>query len=202
MPSGGIQTLLEETRSDAILFHDCCHSADTARTKFTPQGITELVAACGFQTTAPGVGPTSFTHALTNALTEYRQAARQFSVSDLYTTVLANLRGVPGRTDQTTPAHCSLTSEQTGRHIMLAPANAPDAQLVFSEERDVVTLSFEVDHASFDFESWRDWTLTAPPDATKPLLLRRTTRPDLEDDEDEGYGSPEYCSGGYSTDCC
>ena len=73
---------------------------------------------------------------------------------------------------------------------MLEPANAPDLQPAFSSERDVMTISFEIDHASFDFESWRDWILTAPPDATKPLLYRRAIGPDGDEEEDEGYGSP------------
>lgn len=60
MPTGCIQTLLEESRSDAILIYDSCCSADTAMIESTLNGITELMTACRFQTTAPGVGPTLF----------------------------------------------------------------------------------------------------------------------------------------------
>jgi hypothetical protein len=72
MPTGGIQTLLEESRSDAILIYDSCCSADTAMIESTLNGITELMAACWFQTTAPGVGPTLFFYTCLDTLFESR----------------------------------------------------------------------------------------------------------------------------------
>jgi hypothetical protein len=123
MPSSGVQTLLEESRSDAILLYDSCRCADTAITKSTLHGITELIAACGFQTTAPGVGTTSFTHALTYVLRLSTMAGSRFSVSELFARVLAQLRNARGRTNQTTPVHATLTCEDSGRKIMLEPTH-------------------------------------------------------------------------------
>ncbi|KAF7860858.1 hypothetical protein EAF04_008376 [Stromatinia cepivora] len=121
MPSSGIQTLLEESESDAILFYDTCHSADTAMTLSPSAGsVTELIAACGFQTTAPGVGNNSFTSAL---IRELSSAAPQeaLSVSELYNRVLARLRNTRNREKNTTPIHCTLISDGDRTSIMLEP---------------------------------------------------------------------------------
>lgn len=75
---------------------------------------------------------------------------------------------------------------------MLEPTNAPNLQPAFSNERDVMTISFEIDHASEDWQGWRDWILTAPPDAIKLLLHRRAVLDDGRVEEGEGYGSPAY----------
>ncbi|CAD6447622.1 55c48d53-231d-43c0-bde6-c855ffc47b51 [Sclerotinia trifoliorum] len=107
MPSSGIQTLLGESESDAILFYDTCHSADTAMT-FSPSAgsVTELIAACGFQTTAPGAGNNTFTPALIRELSS-AAAQEALSVSGLYNRVLARLRNTRKRDRNTTPIHCT-----------------------------------------------------------------------------------------------
>jgi hypothetical protein len=66
---GGIQTILEESRPDALLVYDACQSADTAWTKRSlHRGITELISSCGFESKAPGVGKVSFTNTFTDVL--------------------------------------------------------------------------------------------------------------------------------------
>ncbi|CZR68567.1 uncharacterized protein PAC_18466 [Phialocephala subalpina] len=82
MPASGIQTLLEQTLVDTVLFYDACYSADAAIAIPRSQGLTELVVACGFETVAPGPGRYSFTHSLTAVLGEMRGSP--FSVSELY----------------------------------------------------------------------------------------------------------------------
>ncbi|KAJ8061374.1 hypothetical protein OCU04_010430 [Sclerotinia nivalis] len=125
MPSSSIQTLLEESESDAILFYDTCHSADTAMTLSPSAGsVAELIAACGFQTTAPGVGNNSFTSAL---IRELSSAASQeaLSVSELYNRVLARLRNTRNRERNTTPIHCTLISDGDRTSIILEPLSPP-----------------------------------------------------------------------------
>lgn len=172
-------------------------------TKSTLNGITELIAACGFQTTAPGVGPTSFTHALTHCLKAAYWAEKQFSVSELYSQVLSRLRNTPGRTTEITPVHCTPTSEKSGRQIMLAPISAPQFQAASPDHtpsiQNVMTVSFGVENAVADMESWRDWILKAPVDASHLILARRAVGPGLVivRPSDEGYDSDEY----YSSAC-
>lgn len=121
MPAGSIQTILGQSRSDALLIYDACQSADTATTKMTPHGITELITSCGFESTAPAVGKTSFTHTLTTVLASASVTNAPLSVAELYGQCLSRLRNAKNRTDQTTPFHCTLTSEKAGRRIILQP---------------------------------------------------------------------------------
>lgn len=51
----GIQNALEQAKSDALILIDSCDSG-TANTD-EGSGVTELVAAGGFNVTANGVGP-------------------------------------------------------------------------------------------------------------------------------------------------
>ncbi|TGO12049.1 hypothetical protein BTUL_0095g00070 [Botrytis tulipae] len=63
---GGIQNSLEEAQSDVLLLLDCC-SSGTANTR-EGYGTTELIATCGFNDVANGVGRHSFTYALITEL--------------------------------------------------------------------------------------------------------------------------------------
>lgn len=67
LPSGGVQQLFEEAELDVLLLLDSCHSSHPA-INVSGQGVTEVVAACGFETPAPAVGPHSFTSALIREL--------------------------------------------------------------------------------------------------------------------------------------
>ncbi|TGO41180.1 hypothetical protein BHYA_0025g00300 [Botrytis hyacinthi] len=120
MPSNGIQTLLEESKSDALLFYDTCHSANTAISLNPPAGsVTELIAACGFETFTR-TGNNSFTSVLTRELSS---AATQgaVSVSGLYNRVLARLRNHRDRKTNATPVRCTLVSDDDRTSIILEP---------------------------------------------------------------------------------
>jgi hypothetical protein len=111
MASHGIQTIIEESCSDAILFYDACQSAETAVTTASSdlQGVTELISACGFQTTAPGPSSDSFSFTLTTQLREIASLGRAVPLSEVYSRILAGLRNAPDRSRKTTPVHASLT---------------------------------------------------------------------------------------------
>ncbi|KAF7951916.1 hypothetical protein EAE96_007213 [Botrytis aclada] len=124
MPSNGIQTLLEESKSDTLLLYDACHSANTAISLNPPAGsVTELIAACGFETTTR-TGPNSFTSAL---IRELSSAAKQgaVSVSELYNRVLTRQRNSPNRKRNATPVRCTLAFDDDRTSIMLEPLLPP-----------------------------------------------------------------------------
>jgi len=140
MAAGGVQAVFEEAHADALLLYDSCHSAHPAINS-SGHGVTEVIAAAGFELQAPTVGRDSFTHALIQALT---QACRgtPFSATKLHEMALRWLKcrtrdhlrdqhgdiwtdpsGRPAlqRTPTSTPVHCFLTEERPHRGIMLAP---------------------------------------------------------------------------------
>ncbi|KAI9644511.1 hypothetical protein NHQ30_006532 [Ciborinia camelliae] len=125
MPSSSVQALFEESASDTILLYDACFSADTAMTLSRSTGsVTELISACGFSTTAPGVGNHSFTSALTH---ELALAATQKSlpVFELYNRVLARLRNTRDRSKNSTPIRCTLIPDGDRTSIVLKPLSLP-----------------------------------------------------------------------------
>lgn len=88
--ASGIQSPLEEARSDVIMLHDAYYSADTAITRLSYfRGVTELIAACDFAGIAPGPGPNSFTAALISSLVRLYTASAPFSFSDLVSKIIA-----------------------------------------------------------------------------------------------------------------
>jgi hypothetical protein len=138
--AGGIQALFEEADSDALLLYDCCHSAHPAIT-VSGHGVTEVIAASGFETQTPMPGRTSFTHALIRALIESCRAP-PLSVAKLHEMILRSLksstrdylkndhgevwtdphgRPVLQRQPTSTPIHCFLTEERPHRGILLSP---------------------------------------------------------------------------------
>ncbi|KAF7928944.1 uncharacterized protein EAE97_009786 [Botrytis byssoidea] len=108
---GGIQNSLEEAQSDVLLLLDCC-SSGTANTG-EGCGTAELIAACGFNDVANGVGRHSFTYAL---ITELRllSAYPKFTAAVLYNRILCRLTNwMPeGRELQKAPLHVVLTQNQ------------------------------------------------------------------------------------------
>jgi hypothetical protein len=54
-------------------------------------GVKEVIAACGYETTTPGVGPYSFTKALVEVLTIVSKEG-PISVGELHSCVLARLK--------------------------------------------------------------------------------------------------------------
>ena len=140
LPCGGVQQLLEEAASDVLLLYDSCHLSHPA-INTGGQGVTEVIAACGFETQAPAVGPHSFTHTLIRELEE-AFIGPPISVAELHVRVIGSLknwkpallRDQDGNlwTDENgrprfevhkrrTPVHSFLTNETPYRSIMLAP---------------------------------------------------------------------------------
>jgi hypothetical protein len=132
--------LVEEAESDVPLLYDSCHSAHPA-VNISGQGVTELIAACDFETQAPTVGPHSFTNALIRELEE-SFTNPPISVTQLHNRVINSLknwkpsllRDENGNvwTDENgrakykyhkrrTPVYYFLTNESPYRSIILAP---------------------------------------------------------------------------------
>jgi hypothetical protein len=171
MSSLGIQTMFEQTASDALLFYAACNSAETAVT--TPyqkqRGITELISACGFQTTTPGVCKDSFSYTLTNVLRSLSKTG-EFSISELFSQVLAKLR-TPSQGGRTNPVHTSLTFEPNRRHIMLQPLSHDSAARTLDSPSSnswspPFPIYFNIAGDDPDPEAWREWILKAPSDAS------------------------------------
>jgi len=117
----GIQNTLEEARSDVLIILDCCASG-TANTD-DGKGITELVAACGFNVSAFPVGVHSFTRAL---ITELRLLSGTpcFTISMLYNNILSRIqKWMPERQELLKPPlHVLLTQDRDlPRGIQLFP---------------------------------------------------------------------------------
>ena len=123
-----------------LLLYDSCHASHPA-VNVSGQGVTEVIAACGFETQAPAVGPHSFTNALIRELEE-GFSGPPISVAELHGMIIGSLKNwKPGLlrdehgniwTDpnkrpryechkRRTPVHCFLTNETPYRSIMLAP---------------------------------------------------------------------------------
>ncbi|TVY80770.1 hypothetical protein LSUE1_G005315, partial [Lachnellula suecica] len=115
---GDIQGVLEEARSDVLLFLDCCHSG-TLNTN-EGKGITELISSCDFRPISNGVGPFSFTTALMIELLDMAKYLH-FSVLDLYRNIYSRTQGrMPedGRERHPAPVNRLLTNDRTFRQTI------------------------------------------------------------------------------------
>ncbi|THV48181.1 hypothetical protein BGAL_0263g00110 [Botrytis galanthina] len=178
MPSNGIQTLLEESNSDVLLLYDTCHSANTAISLNPPAGsVTELIAACGFETTTSG-GKNSFTSAIVRELSS---AATQgaVSVSELYNRVLTRKRNSPNRKRHATPVRCTLASDDDRTSIILEPLLPPPviASHQSSEVLDGVNAVYNIGIVKRGLEMgdtsvFLKWLLRAPSDVIDVQLRR------------------------------
>ena len=117
----GIQHALEEAESDILLLFDCC-SSGTANTD-VGNGVTELIAACGFNGSANPVGLDSFTNTL---ITELRllSGMPSFTVGVLYNKILCRIQSkMPaGREIQKSPLHVVLSqNRRLPKGIQLSP---------------------------------------------------------------------------------
>ena len=81
-----LQTMLEQAKSDILILLDCCAAASS--TASSSSGITEVIAACSFETWAPGVGQHSFTRSLIDEL-KYLSKGVPFSPALLLNKVLS-----------------------------------------------------------------------------------------------------------------
>jgi hypothetical protein len=113
--------VLEEAQSDVLILLDCC--AGGAVNTLEGNGVTELIAACGYNAIANGVGQYSFTNALILELLELSNKP-SFSVSYLYNNIFTRIQGrMPedGRERHPPPIHLVLTQEsQLPRSIQLS----------------------------------------------------------------------------------
>ena len=137
IPSGVVQSLLEEADADVLLLYDCCHSASvpTCHLQLARGGVTEAISACGFGDVAAEVDEHSFTKALTHVLV---LASKQpsFTIGELHCRVLSHLKcwAAPlardphgNHTDclepqrRKTPVYSILSETKPRRSIVLGP---------------------------------------------------------------------------------
>jgi hypothetical protein len=191
LPSGGVQQLLEEAESDVLLLYDSCHSSHPA-VSISGQGVTEVIAACGFETQAPAVGPHSFTNALIRELEE-AFTGPPISVAELHGKVIGSLknwkpsllRDSDGNiwTDENgqpryechkrrTPVHCFLTNETPYRSIMLAPLRSKlsHAAMVNMEGGCSTVSTLTSGATSYVPNSSRNSPSSAPTTVSEPLV--------------------------------
>ncbi|TVY83362.1 hypothetical protein LSUE1_G002842 [Lachnellula suecica] len=131
---GGIQNALEQAKSDILILIDSC-AAGAANTD-QGRGVTELVAAGGFNTIANGVGPWSFTHALVIELELLSQSGRPFTISKLHNIIVSRMQtqipeegeyhenfGFRLKERYVTPIHVVLTEDRRciSRRIQILP---------------------------------------------------------------------------------
>ena len=118
--------MLEEAQSDVLVLLDCCAAASSATG--AGSGITEIIAACGFEAEAPGVGQHSFTRSLIEELKYLRRTA-PFSTALLHNTVLTRAKywkpryGISAKNQErrSTPIYIVLSNEIKQRSIVISP---------------------------------------------------------------------------------
>ena len=90
-----LQSGLEHAESDVLILLDSCASAGSSggskQLETQEGGTTELLAACGFETGAPGPGPHSFTNALIKELRDMSTLDFPFAVTMLHQRIVARL---------------------------------------------------------------------------------------------------------------
>lgn len=125
----GIQNMLEQAESDVLILLDCCAGASSAAE--AGNGVTEVIAACGFETWAPGVSEHSFTRSLIDEL-QFWCGQPSNSVAMLHMRVLASMKHWKPRSSRTsnderrkTPIHSLLTSQGCSKSIQLIPLRQP-----------------------------------------------------------------------------
>lgn len=84
-----IQSVFEECACDVLFLLNCCAAAGA--TPDSGQGVIETIAACGFETWAPGPGRHSFTNALIEVLDDW-MAKPSFSVAMLHSEMLSVIK--------------------------------------------------------------------------------------------------------------
>lgn len=113
--------MLEETKSDTLILLDCCAAASSASNSGT--GVTEVIAACGFEALAPGVGVHSFTRSLTDEL-RYLSSGASFTTTLLHNKVLSRIKYWKPENQgerRRTPVYICLANEKMQRSILIEP---------------------------------------------------------------------------------
>ncbi|KAL8750617.1 MAG: hypothetical protein Q9199_006946 [Rusavskia elegans] len=122
-----IQTMLEQAECDVLILLDCCAAASSGGSH--GKGVTELIAACGFEAFAPGVGEHSFTRSLIDELEYLNQRGNAITTAILHSEVLGRIKNSWNprySTDGTeerrkTPIYIHLSDDENQRCIKLAP---------------------------------------------------------------------------------
>ena len=121
-----LQTMFEQAASDVVLLLDCCAAASS--TGEAGGSLTELIAACGFENAAPGVGEHSFTRSLIEELRGWNHHHFTMSVAKLHSEVLARIKHWKPRYSsngycerRNTPVYILLANEGKPRSIELTP---------------------------------------------------------------------------------
>ncbi|KAL8726167.1 MAG: hypothetical protein Q9166_006884 [cf. Caloplaca sp. 2 TL-2023] len=122
-----IQTMLEEAACDVLILLDCCAAASSGGNH--GKGVTEVIAACGFEAFAPGVGEHSFTRSLIEELKYLSQRNDAITTALLHNKVLSRIKkswnprysSDGTRERRRTPIHIHLADDRVQRCIKLAP---------------------------------------------------------------------------------
>ncbi|KAL8748199.1 MAG: hypothetical protein Q9190_000018 [Brigantiaea leucoxantha] len=100
-----LQTILEQAKSDVLILLDCCAAASAAAA--SGNSITEVIAACGSETWAPGVNQHSFSRSLIEDSNTLPLKPRFHSDLD--------------QERRRTPIYIQLANDTNKRSIQLAP---------------------------------------------------------------------------------
>lgn len=119
--------MLEEAECDVLILLDCCAAASSGGSH--GKGVTELIAACGFEAFAPGVGEHSFTRSLIEELKYLSQRCDSVTTALLHNKVLARIKkswnprysSNGSQERRRTPIHIHLSDDTKQRCIKLAP---------------------------------------------------------------------------------
>ena len=136
LPWYGLQTSLEQAESDVLILLDCCSAASC--TGGSGNGVTEVIAACGFETWAPGVGEHSFTRSLISALEDWEDRHPPLSGAVLHSEILSRIKywnpkyhnvtqhqRREGAEQRKTPIHITVSNQDNERSIVLSPIKLP-----------------------------------------------------------------------------
>lgn len=119
--------MLEEAECDVLILLDCCAAASSGGNH--GRGVTEVIAACGFEAFAPGVGEHSFTRSLIDELKYLNRRCNATSTALLHNKVLARIKkswnprySTNGSEERRkTPIYIHLSDDTKQRCITLAP---------------------------------------------------------------------------------
>ena len=122
-----LQISLEQAQCDILILLDCCTAASSATESGPGTGVTEFIAACGFESDAPLVGQDSFTRILIEELIQL-SFGPSFSAALLHHKLLARVKQFnPQSVSEEdyeltrTPVHIILANEAKRRSIELTP---------------------------------------------------------------------------------
>ena len=156
--------MLEHAESDVLILLDCCAAASSI--SGTGSGVKEVIAACGFETWAPGVGEHSFTRSLIDEL-QWWSHSNTLSVAMLHNKVLSRIKywkprfGVTGEHEhRKTPVYIVLSDEGKHRSIGLIPRQPNDHLTVGPSEASVLGSTSDTSKSSTEAQSIIDGNIS------------------------------------------